>query len=72
MTLVNSVGADVLVIAKGKWTRSTGPSAVSKRWKRLPLSVPRGTYSLRAVFTPHPSLSSSLAVATMTRPIRVR
>lgn len=72
MTLVNGAGTEVLVIAKGKWAKSTGPTAMSKRWKRIPLSVPRGTYTLKSVFTPHPSQTSTYAVATMTRSIRIR
>ncbi|MFN8172038.1 MAG: hypothetical protein U0R65_09240 [Candidatus Nanopelagicales bacterium] len=72
ITLVNAAGTEVLVIAKGKWARSTGPTSISKRWKRIPTSVPRGTYTLKAVFTPHPSLTSTYAVATLTRPITIR
>lgn len=73
ITLVNAAGTEVLVIAKGKWARSTGPtSSISKRWKRIPLSVPRGTYTLKAVFTPHPALTSTYAVATLTRAITIR
>ena len=72
ITLVNAAGTEVLVIAKGKWARPTGPTSISKRWKRIPLSVPRGTYTLKAVFTPHPAAASTYSVATLTRPITIR
>lgn len=73
MTLVNSAGVEVLVIAKGKWARAQEPdSALAKRWRRIPWRIAPGAYTVRAVFTPHPSLTTTYAVATMTRAITIR
>ncbi len=72
MTLVNAVGTEVLVIAKGRWVRATGPTAIAKRWKRIPRRIAPGVYNVRAVFTPHPDQRTTLASATMIRTITVR
>ncbi len=72
MTLVTTTGVEVLVIARGKWTTTTGPISEAKRWRRVPKRIAPGIYSVKAVYTPHPSLSTAYPVTTLVRTITLR
>ncbi len=49
MSIVNSAGVEVYVIAKGKWINKTGQV---KKVKKIKRSLAPGYYTLKAVYTP--------------------
>lgn len=69
MTIVDSAGNDVLVIAKGKWIKGAGKA---KKVKRIPKRLSPGLYTLKAVYTPRKDQIATYPVATMSKPIRIR
>jgi streptogramin lyase len=73
ITLVDSAGRERQVIAKGRWLKPLG--ANSKRAlkrKRISSSLPAGSYTVRAVFTPTPAFRDNYPIATMTKPMQIR
>lgn len=69
MSIVNAAGLEVLVIAKGKWVKGNG---IAKKVKRIPRSLPKGYYTLKAVYTPRKDQTTVYPIATMSKPIRVK
>lgn len=69
ITLVNSLGTEVRVIARALPVKPNGKAA---RLAKIPRSVARGGYTLKAVYTPSQSVASTYAVATMTKPLTLR
>ena len=69
MSIVNSAGTEVYVIAKGKWINKTGKA---KKFKKIKRSLARGNYTLKAVYTPRSNQGTIYPVATMSKPIRVK
>lgn len=69
MSMVNSAGAEVYVIAKGKWINKTGKA---KKIKKVKSSLAPGNYTLKAVYTPRADQGTTYPVATLSKPIRVR
>lgn len=69
MSIVNSAGVEVYVIAKGKWINKTGKA---KKVKKIKNTVTPGLYSLKAVYTPRANQQFTYPVATMSKPIRIR
>ncbi len=69
MSIVNSAGVEVYVIAKGKWINKAGKA---KRIKKIKYSLAPGYYTLKAVYTPRANQGTTYPVATMSKPIRVK
>ena len=69
MSIVNSAGIEVYVIAKGKWINKTGKA---KKVKKIKRSLAPGNYTLKAVYTPRSNLGTIYPIATMTKPIRIK
>ncbi len=69
MSIVNSAGVEVYVIAKGKWINKTGQA---KKVKKIKRSLAPGYYTLKAVYTPRANQGTIYPIATMSKPIRVK
>ena len=69
ITVTTPQGMEVAVIAKGLPIKPNGKAA---RIARLPRSLSKGTYVLKAVYTPASNQSSTYAVATLGKPLIVR
>ena len=69
MSIVNSAGVEVYVIAKGKWINKTGKA---KKVKKIKNTLAPGFYTLKAVYTPRANQSTIYPVATLSKPIRIR
>jgi len=69
ITLVDSFGAEVRVLAKALPVKANGRAA---RLAKIPRTVAPGVYTLKAVYTPTPEQATTYAVATMAKPLTLR
>jgi hypothetical protein len=69
ITLVDSFGAEVRVLARALPVKANGRAA---RLARIPRTVAPGLYTLKAVYTPTTDQTTTYAVATMTKPLKLR
>jgi len=73
ITIVDSAGRERQVIAKGRWLKPLGANAKrALKRKRISRSLPAGTYTVKAVYTPTPAFRDNYPVATMTKAITIR
>lgn len=69
MSVVNSAGATLLVIAPGKWVNAAG---VVKKVKWIPYALAKGTYTLQMSYTPVTQQQYLYSSATISIPLRIR
>jgi len=73
ITIVDSAGRERQVIAKGRWLKPLGANAKrALKRKRISRSLPAGTYTVKAVFTPTPAFRDNYPVATMSKVLTIR
>ena len=73
ITIVDSAGRERQVIAKGRWLKPLGANAKrALKRKRISVSLPPGTYTVKAVFTPSRAFRDNYPVATMSKVITIR
>ena len=73
ITIVDSAGRERQVIAKGRWLKPLGANAKrALKRKRISASLPPGTYTVKAVFTPSRAFRDNYPVATMTKVMTIR
>jgi len=73
ITLVDSAGRERQVIAKGRWLKPLGANAKrALKRKRISASLPPGTYTVKAEFTPSRAFRDNYPVATMTKVMTIR
>lgn len=73
ISIVDSAGRERQVIAKGRWLKPLGTTSKrALKRKKISRSLPAGTYTVKAVFTPTPAFRDNYPVATMTKPITIR
>lgn len=72
LSLVTSTGIEKRVLWSGTTLTTGKKSAYVSKMSRLPRSLTKGTYTLRAVYTPAANQTATYPIATLSRPIRVR
>ena len=73
ITIVDSAGRERQVIAKGRWLKPLGTNAKrALKRKRISRTLPPGTYTVKAVFTPTRAFRDNYPVATMTKVMTIR
>lgn len=73
ISIIDSAGRERQVIAKGRWLKPLGTNAKrALKRKRISRSLPAGTYTVKAVFTPTPAFRDNYPVATMSKVITIR
>lgn len=72
-SLVNAAGVQAHVLNPGKAVTKKGKKATHATvTTRIPRSVPKGAYTLVAVYTPSAKQAATYPVTTLTRPITIR
>lgn len=71
ISLINADGAEAYVITSGIAVKGAKKTAYAAKVARVPRSVPKGRYTLRAVYAPATTQAATYAVATLTKPIRL-
>ena len=73
ISIVDSAGRERQVVAKGRWLKPLGADAKrALKRKRISRSLPAGTYTVKAVFTPTPAFRDNYPVATMSKVLTIR
>ncbi|MGA0208328.1 MAG: virginiamycin B lyase family protein, partial [Candidatus Nanopelagicales bacterium] len=73
LSIVDSAGRERQVIAKGRWLKPAGTDAKQAlKRKRVLRSLPAGTYTVKAVFTPTPAFRDNYPVATISKVMTIR
>ena len=73
ITIVDSAGRERQVIAKGRWLKPLGTDAKrALKRKRISRTLPPGTYTVKAVFTPTRAFRDNYPVATLTKVMTIR
>jgi virginiamycin B lyase len=71
-SLIDKAGTEVYVLSPGSVVTGGKKSATAAVKGRIPRSVAKGSYALRAVYTPSTPQTSTYPIATLSRPIRLR
>jgi len=73
VTIVDSAGRERQLIAKGRWLKPLGTDAKrALKRKRISRTLPPGTYTVKAVFTPSRAFRDNYPIATMTKVMTIR
>jgi streptogramin lyase len=73
ITIIDSAGRERQVIAKGRWLKPLGTNAKrALKRKRISRTLPPGTYTVKAEFTPTRAFRDNYPVATMTKVMTIR
>lgn len=71
-SLLDKVGTEVFVIADAASVKGTKKTAYASKSVRIPRSVAKGSYTLRAVYTPTAAQAPTYPITTLTKPITIR
>ncbi len=72
LSLVNAAGAEAYVLTPATNIKGTKKTAYASRTARIPRSVPKGAYTLVAIYTPTATQATTYPVTTITKPLTVR
>lgn len=71
-SLLDKAGTEVYVIADAAGVKGGKKTATAAQTARIPRSVAKGSYTLRAVYTPAAAQASNYPIATLTKPLRLK
>ncbi len=71
-SLLDKAGTEVYVLAENAGVKGGKKTATAARTARIPRSVAKGSYTLRAIYTPTAAQAPTYPIATLTKPLSVK